>query len=109
MLNDYQKGSIFGAILVAIAFAFSFATYQQPSKAEKEQERHATTQQKPDDSFWPNDPVSLFTFGLVLVGLAQAGVFIWQAIYLRRSVDVANRALMATIPSKTPNMSMRIS
>lgn len=99
-LTEYQRGSIFGAILVGVAFAAAFSTiprsnnqvpYEQSAgKLDSNVAKHPTEESWAE---WATaDPVAAFTLALVLVAAVQAGLFIWQLGYMRISLQDAKGA-----------------
>ena len=85
MLNNYQKGSIFGATLVALSFAFAFSHIQQPQNSKSgEQASSVSSEHHPDKPAW--DAIDYLTLGLVMVGAVQAGLFIWQLGLIRKGL-----------------------
>ncbi len=96
MLNDYQKGSIFGAVIVAVAFAASFSGMQLSQQGHNNLDvSKILTNQNQQESFWDSvfhDPVAAFTGALVIVGGVQAGLFLWQLDLIRRSLTDAKEA-----------------
>ena len=98
MLSDYQKGSIFGATLVGIAFAFSFATYRQPAETVSQTHSGDVNTERKNETFWQRvggDPLNVFTLSLVVVGGIQAGLFLWQLDIIRKSLVDAEKAANA--------------
>jgi hypothetical protein len=96
-LTGYQQGSIFGAIIVAIAFAAAFSTLPRTTDNSATEKRNmeaksGESNKREQESFWRSttvDPTATYTLCLVLVALAQAGLFVWQLIYMRRGIDDA--------------------
>jgi hypothetical protein len=108
MLTEYQRGSFFGAIIIAFAFAASFSTiqYQQyyPShQATSDIERDKDKR----ETFWEaatSDPVAAFTGALVIVGGIQAALFLWQLDLIRKSLaDTKEAADAAKLSAEVAN------
>jgi hypothetical protein len=112
MLTDYQKGSIFGAALLGIAFAFSFAHNQPAENVSQKGPADVASNEQKEESFWQwatRDPVSVFTLALVVVGGAQAALFLWQLTLIRESlVDAEVAAEAATKGAKATMESVNI-
>jgi hypothetical protein len=101
--DGYQQGSIFGAVIVAIAFAAAFSTVPRaidnpPTEKPNTEAKNTEFKQREKETFWERttaDPVATYTFFLALVALAQAGLFVWQLIYMRRGIDDAGISAVA--------------
>lgn len=99
-LTSYQRGSIFGAIIVFVAFAAAISTVQRPVNNPPSEKRYAEAEGASRDhqiqqSWWQRataDPVAVFTLLLAVVAIAQAGLFIWQLTYMRAGVSGAKNA-----------------
>jgi hypothetical protein len=115
MLTEYQKGSIFGAVMVALAFAFSFFTSPQPKISQtapgNQTAGDVSGDHQADKSLWDrvvSDPMNVLTLGLLFVGSTQAILFLWQLNLIRegladtkeaadgakKSADIANESLL---------------
>jgi hypothetical protein len=97
MLNDFQKGSIFGTVLVGIAFAAALSV-SGPQYVEDRKYDPINDHQKQPEGFLDrtfSDPVNIFTLGLVLVGAVQAGLFLWQLDLIRAGLVDAQDAASA--------------
>lgn len=102
-LTSYQKGSIFGAVIVFVAFAAAFSVIPiQPEPPQNEPHTKSTESVSADhrpSEFWrqfiPQDAVGAFTLGLMLVAGAQAIMFLVQLRYMNeglRDAGVATKA-----------------
>jgi len=102
-LTEYQRGSIFGAVLIGVAFAAAISVV--PPLAEQPESAKSTTKSsditasaKRGESIWERttlDPVAFFTLGLLIVAGAQAGLFLWQLSYMRHGLKDAAIAARA--------------
>jgi hypothetical protein len=92
MLNDYQKGSIFGAILVALSFAFALSHVEQPPQPQRAQQSAAISQDHQSQETSWGDPMSLLTLGLLVIAGIQAGLFIWQLQLIQAGLSDAKEA-----------------
>ena len=106
-LNPYQRGSVFGATIVALAFAFALAKTPQPTQGLGNAERTEkisqidSSDQQPD-IFWPwvtEDAAGFFTFCLFLVGCIQALLFFQQLRFIHK--DLANGIKAANAAMKS--------
>ena len=104
-LNGYQQGSIFGAVMVFVAFAAALSTVPRTIDSPPAEKRHIVTKdthanQMEEETWWrwaTADPVAAFTLLLALVALGQASLFVWQLRYMRRGiVDAGVAAVTAT-------------
>jgi hypothetical protein len=99
MLTAYQRGSLFGAVLMGASFVFALATTPNPERSERPNEANSigsNHQQK--ESFWQAaaaDPIAVFTLGLVLIAASQAALFVWQLGLMKDGVDDARIAAIA--------------
>lgn len=114
MLTEYQKGSIFGAIIVCFAFAASFSTLQyRPYSAGNVAASNTKVQEDKQETFWEvvsNDPTAFFTGALVVVGGVQAVLFLWQLDLIRRSLaDTQEAAGAAKLSAEIANKTLRLS
>ncbi len=85
-LTEYQRGSIFGAVLLGVAFAAALSTApgakdqaQYANSSEKTAEVDAQHQKR--ETIWKattHDPIAIYTLGLLIVAAVQAGLFWWQ-------------------------------
>ncbi len=99
-LTEYQRGSIFGAILIGVAFAAALSTTprsvdQTQTTQSSEKPNSSDGSHNPEETWWQwatTDPVSAFTMALVLVAAVQAGLFVWQLGYMRISLRDAKVA-----------------
>jgi hypothetical protein len=87
-------GVLLAVAIFAIGMVFSSQHFRQSTQAAapEKAEAQAKAEQK---GFWvgvATDPVAAFTLGLVLVGLAQAGLFYVQLRLIRISLDDAKIA-----------------
>jgi hypothetical protein len=109
MLTEYQRGSIFGAVLIAVAFAASISTVQY----EKYPLSGSATNSNKQGGFWETastDPVAVFTGALVVVGGIQATLFLWQLTLIRRNlVDTKEAADAAKLSSDVAYKSLLLS
>jgi hypothetical protein len=94
MLTDYQKGSIFGAVLLWVAFAAAYSTtpyqqiYEQPST-------HSARDHYQEETIWDtffHDPVAIFTCALAVIGAGQLCLFFWQLGLIRESLSDAKKS-----------------
>jgi hypothetical protein len=110
MLNDYQKGSIFGAVLIAVVFSFAISAHQQVQGEQSPKEANSVSQSSPEDkAFWA-DPINPLTLLLVLVGAIQAGLFVWQLGLIRKGLaDTKEAADAAKESTQTANASLALS
>jgi hypothetical protein len=90
MLTNYQRGSIFGAVIVAIVFAASLSMTPQSQEIQGTPSKQSATNigsDRPEGkSFWNriiNDPMNMLTLGLLIVGGGQALLFLWQLRLIR--------------------------
>src|SRR5579872_6770986 len=97
MLNQYQRGSLFGAIIVTVAFSAAFSTIKYPHRNPSDYPAvNINSDSQRGESFWEKasrDPVAVFTGALVIVGSAQAALFLWQLDLMRKGLrDAKNSA-----------------
>jgi hypothetical protein len=98
MLTEYQRGSIFGAVIVAIAFAASFSTIQsQQAGPSNNFPAKVSGSQQQGETFWEaaSEPAALFTGALVVIGGLQAALFFWQLGLIRAGSADAREAANA--------------
>ena len=96
-LTGYQKGSIFGAVIVFIAFAAAQSTVPHSQTNPGDQARSTIEAKQPQqEPFWEavsgGDAVATVTSLLAIVAAIQAVMFIWQLIYMRRGLEKAAAA-----------------
>jgi hypothetical protein len=102
-LTGYQEGSIFGAVMVFVAFAATLSvTPVQPLPPQNEPHTQSaesiSANHRPSESWrqWATtDPVAAFTLGLMLIAGVQAIMFFVQLRYMNeglRDASVATRA-----------------
>lgn len=102
-LNGYQQGSIFGAVMVFVAFAAALSTVPRAIDSPPSEKRYvvakdARANQMEEETWWrwaTADPVAAFTLLLALVALGQAGLFVWQLRYMLRGIVDAGVAAKA--------------
>ena len=108
-LTEYQRGSIFGALLVGVAFAAALSVVPRPNDHPPvfqtgQQLKSATSEHQKDETWWQwtqADPVATYTLGLCLIALVQAGLFVWQLGYMREGLaDAAAGAQAAEEAAK---------
>jgi hypothetical protein len=101
MLNSFQKGTIFGAALAALVFAFAFSTIPQPERAQYDQETtDVDARHHENESIWfkiKTDPVDLLTLGLLVVATAQAALFVWQLGLIQSGLKDTKHAAEAAL------------
>jgi hypothetical protein len=115
VLTEYQKGSIFGAIIVAAAFVFSFST--TPTNLYNANTNQIATNitkvDRQDVAFSDRvfaDPTNLFTLGLLVVGGGQAILFLWQLSIIRNGlVDAKEASDAARQSAEVADKSLRLS
>ena len=112
MLTEYQKGSIFGAVILAVAFAAAFSDVpSHPSSIPPPEQPPIGRHQ--DESLWStfsHDPVAIFTCLLATIGIAQAYLFWWQLRLIRESLaDAKDSATAAKHTAKATGDAVTLS
>jgi hypothetical protein len=115
VLTEYQKGSLFGAIIVAAAFVFSFST--TPTNLYNVNTNQIATNitkvDRQDAPFWDRvftHPTNLFTLGLLVVGSGQAILFLWQLSIIRNGlVDAKEASDAARQSAEVADKSLKLS
>ncbi len=114
-LTEYQRGSIFGMTMVALAFAFALwgQPHNEPTLQKAEQRTAAPSEQdgkNPVSEWWgwtTEHAADFYTFGLVVIGSAQAIFFIWQLVLIREGLaDTKQAADAATEQAKLARESL---
>lgn len=122
-LTDYQRGSIFGLVITAAAFAFALQTTTDGQHANNVGNAHpqaASKQGQEPEPWWRSivqwtirDASGFFTLCLVGIGLGQAYLFWWQLHLIREGLtdtqeaadaakESANVARLALEAAETP-------
>jgi hypothetical protein len=110
-LNSFQRGSIFGAVIVGVAFAAALSTVPRYIDSQPTEKRHTESGESEEGqrrkiSLWKwstADPVAAYTLLLALIAAGQAGLFVWQLIYMRRSIDDTAKAAGAALRTAQSN------
>jgi hypothetical protein len=117
-LTEYQRGSIFGAILVGVAFAAALSVVPRPvnnpsDSQTSQQSNGASAQHQKDETWWEwttADPIATYTLGLCFIAFIQAGLFVWQLGYMREGLaDAAQASRAARDTAKAATESNQIS
>jgi hypothetical protein len=93
---------LFGALLAVAIFAMG-ATFWSPPNSSAPTQPQAGTQSgerspgNKQEIAWWQDPVAVFTLGLVFIGLLQAGIFYGQMRLIRKSLSPAKEAADAAM------------
>jgi hypothetical protein len=102
-LTEYQRGSIFGAVMLFVAFAAALSvTPVQPLPPQDEPHTKSadpiSANHRPSESWgqWATtDPLAAFTLGLMLIAGAQAIMFFVQLRYMNEGLHDASIATRA--------------
>jgi hypothetical protein len=112
MLTEYQKGSIFGAVILGVAFAAAYSTTPNQQLSENPPAQ-STPKNHPEETLWDTfsrDPVAIFTCALVLVGGAQVWLFFRQLKFIGDGlVDAKEAADAARDSAKIASESLVLS
>jgi hypothetical protein len=92
MLNDYQRGSIFGAVLAVTVFSFAISAHDQTQNGEGAKESAGVSQAHQEEKVFWADPINPLTLGLLLVGGIQAALFVWQLRLIQSGLTDAKEA-----------------
>jgi hypothetical protein len=103
LFTGYQRGSIFGAIIVFVAFAAALSTVPRAVDNPLAEKRYTATENPhpshhEEETWWQwatTDPIAAFTLLLAVVAVGQALLFVWQLVYMRRGIDEAGIAANA--------------
>jgi len=105
-LNFRFPEIVFGMLLAVAIFALGAAFWSSPnSSAPIQQQSRAqtaepSTKNKEEISWW-QDPIAVFTLGLVFIGVLQAFIFYRQMVLIRRSLGPAEKAANAAQDTAT--------
>jgi hypothetical protein len=90
---------LFGVLLAVAIFAMGAVFWSSPNSSTPTQTQTDTKsgERNPgkQEIAWWQDPVAVFTLGLVFIGLVQAGIFYGQMRLIRRSLAPAEQAARA--------------
>lgn len=103
LFTGYQRGSIFGAIMVFVAFAAALSTVPRAIDNPPAKTGYTTTKEPhpnhhEEETSWQwatTDPIAAFTLLLAIVAGGQALLFVWQLIYMRQGIVDAGIAANA--------------
>jgi hypothetical protein len=114
-LSDFQLGSIFGSILIGVAFAAALSVAPiRPGSGQqqnyiKESAAVAGGREEEEETLWQwamKDSTSAFTLGLVMIAAVQAVMFFVQLKYMNKGLveaadaaDAAKNAANAAVQS----------
>jgi hypothetical protein len=85
--------ALFGAYVVGFAVLVWWSSYYAAHKGPHPDQIHI--QHDPFGDWITHDAAGFFTLLLVLVGLGQAGLFVWQLRYMRKSIEDARLVALA--------------
>jgi hypothetical protein len=112
MLTEYQKGSIFGAVMLIVAFAAAFSTIPNQQFSEQRATQTAANNH-PEEALWDTfsrDPIAILTCALVFVGGAQVWLFYRQLKFIREGlVDAKEASDAAKLSAQVADESLKLS
>src|ERR1700742_2098065 len=88
---------LLGVLLAVAIFAMGALFWSSPNSSSPTQAQSSTQLgersdgNKPETAWW-QDPVAVFTLGLVFIGLLQAAIFYWQMRLISKSLGPAKEA-----------------
>src|ERR1700737_5349974 len=91
---------LFGVLLAVAIFAMGAMFWSSPNSSAPTQTQTDTKSSErgpgnKQEIAWWQDPVAVFTLGLVFIGLVQAGIFYGQMRLIRKSLRPAEQAAKA--------------
>jgi hypothetical protein len=99
-LKFYIPEILLGALLTVAIFGmgmlFQSSSHQPTNNAEDRKAEQPAQKNVPVSESWlMHDAAGFFALWLVIVGLGQAGLFVWQLVLIRKSLAPANMAALA--------------